>query len=69
MKTVERWFGKSEVKLNLNKTEIINLGKEIEIKVNNQLVKFKKQLKYLRITINDKLFWNKHIEHLKKKTI
>ena len=61
MNLVNNWCKEAELHLNVNKTEMINLGKRkdvIWIKINNVDVEFKKHLKYLGVIIDDKLNWS-----------
>ena len=45
----------------------IKLPRLPNIKLNNYKLKLKSHVKYLRITINEVLSWNKHIDNLSKK--
>jgi hypothetical protein len=72
MKIIEKWCDEANVKLNVKKTEVINLSKfkiKLNIKLKNKEVELSDHLKYLGIIIDDKLIFNKHIAHLETKII
>lgn len=69
---VNKWCTEAGVKLNVNKTEIINLSKSkknLNIKIIDKEIKFKPHLKYLGIVIDDKLLFNRHLDQLQSKTL
>ena len=68
------WLCSNKLSLNELKTELImfhpikkKLPHSANVELNNYKLKLKSHVKYLRITINEVLPWNKHIDNLSKK--
>ena len=74
LKILVDWLRSNKLSLNELKTELImfypikkKLPPSPNIKLNNYKLKLKSHVKYLGITIDEVLSWNKHIDNLSKK--
>ena len=74
LKMLVDWLRSNKLSLNELKTEFsmfhpikIKLPRLPNIKLNNYKLKLKSHVKYLGITIDEVLSWNKHIDNLSKK--
>ena len=74
LKILADWLRSNKLSLNELKTELImfhpikkKLPRSPNIKLNNYKLKLKSHGKYLGITIDEVLSWNKHIDNLSKK--
>ena len=74
LKILVDWLRSNKLSLNELKTELImfhpikkKLPRSPNIKLNNYKLKLKSHVKYLGITIDEVLPWNKHIDNLSKK--
>jgi len=69
---IEQWFLSNKLTINASKTEYMINGHEatnnsFSIYLNNTLLNNSHSVKYLGVTIDDKLSWKPHIEQLEKK--
>lgn len=73
IESVIKWLDNNNLKINLNKTNIIHFGQrtsdksDIKIQFNNKIVDEVSSTKYLGLIIDKKLNWKDHIELLVKK--
>ena len=70
LQNVNSWLHKNKLFLNHNKTNYLVFSKKktkfkFNIHINKHLLQEKTNIKYLGITIDNKLLWNKHLENLK----
>jgi len=62
------WLKSIGMECNLSKTELITFfDDEIEIEIGGSIVKSKKNLKALGLTLDKKLLWNDHVENIIKR--
>lgn len=75
LKALTEWFEANYLKLNLAKTKTLLIDNHqndetkhfIGINFDGDLIKRERTLKYLGLTIDDKVTWNDHIDILKRK--
>lgn len=74
MQQLTDWYDKWKIKLNTNKTQIINISRKRDrpatpFTINNSEIEWRNDVKYLGITIDHKLTWKKHIERTRNKAL
>ncbi|GBN46928.1 RNA-directed DNA polymerase from mobile element jockey [Araneus ventricosus] len=71
LKTLEDWFAKWKIQINAGKTEAImftNSRRPLPpIKVNNQIIPWSQECKYLGVILDKRLTWKPHFLYIKKK--
>jgi hypothetical protein len=71
--TLNKWFGANQLSLNFNKTHYIhfatkrNISTDLKIGYNNNFITSTSYTKFLGVTMDKTLSWNKHIDLLIKK--
>ena len=73
LKLVNEWIRANKLLQNASKTEIIifkpknkNISKCLNFQMRGQKIKLNKQVKYLRVILQDDLHWNSHLTNLEK---
>ena len=67
---VNRWCECAELKININKTQLMLLGNKklkTQIRLQNTNVNFVNKIKYLGLVIDKNLTWKNHLDHLELK--
>ncbi|GBM82442.1 RNA-directed DNA polymerase from mobile element jockey [Araneus ventricosus] len=71
LKTLEDWFTKWKIQINAGKTEAImftnSLNYPLPIKINNQIIPWSQECKYLGVILDKRLTWKPHFLYIKKK--
>ncbi|XP_069357560.1 uncharacterized protein [Maniola hyperantus] len=73
LNTIEKWCRENQLAVNAEKTVIVpftrrrNLEKLESPKLNNRSIPFSCEVKYLGITLDQKLTWNSHVDGVLKK--
>ena len=73
LKLVNEWIRANKLLQNASKTEIIifkpknkNISKCLNFQIRGQKIKLNKQVKYLRVILQNDLHWNSHLTNLEK---
>lgn len=77
IKIIHEWFNDNHLKLNIKKTKIMLIKTKNEeemqhfigINFDNKLIERVNSIKYLGLTIDDKLSWDEHVDTIKGKLI
>jgi len=71
--TLNKWFRANQLSLNFNKKNYVhfttkrNVSVDLKIGFNNNLITNSSYTKFLRVTMDNTLSWNNHIDLLMKK--
>ncbi|GBO38131.1 RNA-directed DNA polymerase from mobile element jockey [Araneus ventricosus] len=74
LKTLEDWFAKWKIEINVSKTEAILFSKDKTIlkyppiKMNNKIIPWSQECKHLGLILDRKLTWRPHFYYLKQKS-
>jgi len=70
LQKINTWLKSNQLFLNVNKTNYLLFTKskeKISLQINDSKIKQADSLKYLGVYLDDKLSWNRHIEHIETK--
>ena len=73
-KTLNKWLRANELSLNFNKTNHVHFATKRNMKINlkigfnNNFIANSASTKFLRMTMNNNLNWNNHVDSITKKT-
>lgn len=73
MKNISNYFKKNKLKMNVNKTKAMMISNKkvntsnVSIKIDNEIIEFVSEIKYLGVIIDSKLNFEKHVDYICKK--